>query len=401
MSSSTHQIQVKAVDQTKAGFASIKGRAAAASAAIGKMMRGAIAGAGAYFGARAIAGTVNELGRMSDMAMKAGMSVEDLTRTSTAFQVAGLDVSVDSLTKSMQYLQKTTGQSGYDGFTRTLKTIASIGDVTERNQALVKAFGRSGMELQPLVEGGDEMIDRFTRLKDLMPGLSSGAADAGDEVADAMTIAGQGAKSLWQKVIGKICSLWSEDFPGGVRAGALNAVNYIEHFCKVALNRLTLWGTKVAFAMQAVWNFAANDYDWDDAWKEYEMNVAELQRAQDAELEKIDRAREEYKKKLKEASVDDLAGLFGRRQKRGAAVSATGDSSSGSSTASRLPAISNALMMAGSNDAMRVAMLGPTVQSEAKKQTSLLEKIAENTQAAAEADVEERENWQEGMKVIE
>ena len=58
-------------------------------------------------------------------------------------------------------------------------------------------------------------------------------------------------------------------------------------------------------------------------------------------------------------------------------------------------------MMAGSNDAMRVAMLGPTVQSEAKKQTTLLEKIAENTQAVAEADVEEREHWQEGMKVIE
>lgn len=399
MSSSTHQIQVKAVDQTKAGFASIKGRATAASAAIGKMMRGAIAGAGAYFGARAIAGTVNELGRMSDLAMKAGMSVEDLTRASTAFQVAGLDVSVDSMAKSMQYLQKTTGQSGYDGFTRTLKTIASIGDVTERNQALAKAFGRSGMELQPLVEGGDDLIDRFTKLKDLMPGLSTGAADAGDEIADAMTIAGKGVSSIWQKVIGKICSLWGEDFPGGVRAGALNAVNYIEHFCKVALNRLTLWGAKVGFMMEAIWNFAANDYSWDDAWKEYEMNVAYLQKAQDAELEKIDRARQEYKQKLKEASVDDLAGLFGNRQKRGAATPAAVESSVGGS--SRLPAISNALMMAGSNDAVKLAMLGPTVQSEAKKQTTLLEKIAENTQAVAEADVEEREHWQEGMKVIE
>ena len=46
--------------------------------------------------------------------------------------------------------------------------------------------------------------------------------------------------------------------------------------------------------------------------------------------------------------------------------------------------ISNDLIMGGSNAAMRLQLLGPTLQSESKKQTSLLEKIATNTEKTAD-----------------
>ena len=46
--------------------------------------------------------------------------------------------------------------------------------------------------------------------------------------------------------------------------------------------------------------------------------------------------------------------------------------------------ISNDLVMAGSNAAMRMQILGPTLQSESKKQTALLERIATNTEKTAD-----------------
>ena len=68
MSKSTHQIAVKATDQTAGAFASIQTRAAAASAKLRSMLGGAMAAAGAYFGFRSIAGAINELGTLSDIA---------------------------------------------------------------------------------------------------------------------------------------------------------------------------------------------------------------------------------------------------------------------------------------------------------------------------------------------
>ena len=49
----------------------------------------------------------------------------------------------------------------------------------------------------------------------------------------------------------------------------------------------------------------------------------------------------------------------------------------------KAPQIRNELIMGG-NEANRVALLGPQLQNESKKQTSLLEQIANNTKATAE-----------------
>ena len=104
MSKSSHQIAVTGVDQTAKTFQSIQARAIATGRRISSVMGGAIAAAGAYLSFRSIKSGIDELGSLSDMAMKAGTSVEVLTKTSTAFQVAGLNIGTGQLVRSMQYL---------------------------------------------------------------------------------------------------------------------------------------------------------------------------------------------------------------------------------------------------------------------------------------------------------
>lgn len=387
MSKSTHQIAVKAVNQTGPAFKAIKSTAAATGASIKSMVGGALAAAGVGLGLKGISDTVGALGKMSDLAMKCGTSVEDLTQMATAFQVAGLDISVESLAKSFQYLNKNTGRSGASGFFETVEEISKIEDPAKRGAEMVKNFGESGMELQPLINGGADVVEKFRELMILMPGVSSAAANAGDDVADAQLILGKGVQSVWMKVVGKVCSLWGDEFPGGVRAGALNAINYLETFCKTSLNRLTKWGANAGLAIQAVWNWAANGYSWEQAWNEY-GEVSEILNGQmDAELAQIDKAREDYLKKLSSMSVDDLANLFGGR-KGGGPIDLGGGTSG-----SVMKSIRNDLILGGSNAATKLQILGPSLQSEQKKTNALLEKVvantektAENTEAASDAE---------------
>ena len=107
---------VTGIDKTGAAFNSIRNRARRTGAQIRSIMGGAIAAAGAYLSLRAIKGAVDELGKLSDLAMKAGTSVEFLTKSATAFKVAGLDVTAESLTRALQYMQKNTGQQGEGAF---------------------------------------------------------------------------------------------------------------------------------------------------------------------------------------------------------------------------------------------------------------------------------------------
>ena len=61
--------------------------------------------------------------------------------------------------------------------------------------------------------------------------------------------------------------------------------------------------------------------------------------------------------------------------------------------------ISNDLILGGSNAATRLQILGPSLQSETKKQTSILERIAANTEKTAD-NTEEHAN-SETMGVID
>ena len=375
---------VTGIDKTGAAFNSVKMRARATGASIRAALGGALAAAGAYLSLRSIGGAIGQLGQLSDLAMKAGASVEFLTKATTAFQVAGLNVSAESLVKAMQYMQKNTGKQGEGGFFELTKQIAAIPDAAQRAQAAVQVFGRSGLELLPLVNNGQAAIEKFQKLQSIMPGVSTAAANAGDAANDALTIFGKGAQAIMLKAVGKICALWGDEFPGGVRAGALNAINAVEWFCKKAYALATKWGAKIGNAFNAIWNWAANGYTWEQAWSEFgEVNEI-LNNQMDSQLKAIDKARDDYKKTLSEMSVDDLANPFGK-----AGGAAAAGESFGAAAAKR---ISNALIAGGSNQANKLAILGPQYQNETKKQTSLLEKIAKNTEKTAENTEEGGDN---------
>lgn len=386
MANANVKLEVKGTDKTGAAFKSVEWRAKAAAARLRTALGGALAAAGAYLSFRAITGTINELGKLSDQAMKAGVSVEELTSTATAFNVAGLDIGVESLTRSMQFFQKNTGKSGMPAFYDTVSEIAKMGDAAERSAALVKIFGRSGLEMQTLVNGGQQTIDKFRTLSELMPSVSQSAADSGDEFADAMTELGKGASSLWQKVVGYVVGLWGKDFPGGVRAGALNAINWIEYFCKKWHARIVYWGARAAIAFQSAWSWAKGEMSWDQAREEAGRLVEILDVDLEADLYKLEHDREQYVEKLKSVDVNDLAGAFGGVKKTGGGQRSSGESADAEGgnannavkTAAKI--ISNQLIMAESNAARRLQNIGP----QYNEQIELLKKIADNTKEAAD-----------------
>lgn len=365
MSQSTHQIAIKGKDETASAFKSVQNRAKATSSAISSIMGGAIAAAGAFLSVRAVAGTANELGKLSDLAMKSGTSVNFLTSAATAFQVAGLDISVESLARSFQYLQKNTGKNGEGGFYEVVRSIAAIEDPIQRNAELIKNFGRQGLELMPLVNGGQELIDKFETLRRIMPGASDAAAQAGDAIADSMTIAGQGVQTLWQKVLGKLFGLFAEDFPGGVRAGALNAVNAIEYAVKKAWYVFDNYRRKIAHYITFAWETLTGGNADGSASRDLQNKLAidaDIYAKQMAANEKM---REDFKADLAKLDVNDLANLFG---KRGAAQMGE---EMGEAAARSMRRVNNQLIMGESNAARRLSILGPDYQNEQQKQTEL------------------------------
>lgn len=379
MSKSVHQIAVKGKDQTAGAFSSIQARAAAASARLRKMLGGALAAAGTYLGVRAISRTINELGNLSDLAMRAGTSVDELTRASTAFQIAGLPMSVEQLATAMQYMQKNTGQTGLGAFMETAKKISEINDGATRGKELVKNFGRAGLQLQPLVSNGKETVEQMRLLAILMPGVSDAAAKAGDEMADVQKVVSDGIHRMWLNVIGKLCRLWGEDFPGGVRAGALNAMNWVSYAMKKIYYTITKWGAQIGMAGQALFSWMTGDQSWDEAWDEYGRANEELEKEMDAQLARIEADREEFKKTLAKLDPDRLSNII------------NGEKGEGAATATQ-QRVTNELVLGGSNAARRMMILGPTFQTEMKKQTAELEKIRENTEKTADNTEESGEN---------
>ena len=390
MSKSTHNLAINATDNTASAFQSIQARAIAAGNRISKVMGGAIAAAGAYLSFRSIKGGVDELGNLSDMAMKAGTSVEFLTSAATAFNVAGLNIGTDQLVKAMQYLEKATGKTGEGAFFDAIKSLSAIEDPVKRGAEATRLFGRSALELQPLINGGDEVVQKFRTLQSLMPGVSTSAANAGDGIADAMTVAGKGVQSLWLRAIGFVARLWTDDLPGGVRAGVLASLNWVEYALRKTYNSATRWGAKIGSAFQALGNWAVNGYTWEQAWSEYgevsELIDQDINRKQ-AENEK---RRADYMAKLASLSVDDLANAFGARN---GSTAATAEAAA-QAAAQRAVRVTNQLIEGGSNAQRRLSILGPDYQNEQKKQTDYLKKIAENTKQTAE-NIEGGETYQE------
>lgn len=397
MSRSTHQFEIKGVDKSAGAFGSIKGRAAATSAQIRSMVGGAIAAAGAYLSFRAIAGGVNELGHLSDVAQKTSTDVGELTRTAAAFSALGVNMGVDQIGKAFDYMAKSTGRTGMEGFYQTLAELGKIPDVSDRAQEAMKVFGDSGMEFMPLINAADTSVEALETVVNAMPAIPQSAADAGDAMSDAMGFAAKQVKSIWLQGLGAICGWFDNEYKGGVREASLQAGNYMEYYAKMAVTKCLAWYQKVqeylkrfgdyvgAFVGSLMGGGGFGDavemasQAWDQAIRQYDDVAAEIDEREAARTERFKREFEERAIAIEKfQGAYDKAAISIAKRKEIAAANAE-DIAGGSRTR-----ISNDLVLGGSNAATRMQILGPTLQSESKKQTAILERIADNTEKTAD-----------------
>lgn len=421
MSQSSHQIAVKAVDQTAGAFGSIKNRAKATGASIRSMMGGALAAAGAYFTFRGVMDGINELGKLSDLAQKTSTNVGELTKTTTALSVLGIqNMGVDQLAKSFDYMQKTTGRTGMAGFLQTIEELGKIEDVSKRGQEAMRVFGRSGMEFMPLINAAKDGTAALQGVIAAMPGIPQAAADAGDDIADATAIMVGEFHSLWLQGIGAVCRMFEDGLPSSARQGAATTSAYLEYWIKnvstiirSAWARIqgfgaavgeTLGSTVGAFAQEAKWHdwvalltpggaiakivagkitgednaftkaIESGADGWNRGMEEMELDFEEFEKEIEARAEKL-------------GTRLDAAFKLERNYKKGAistgARNGTGVDLSGSASA-RMPQIRNDLILGGSNAANKLAAFGPSLQSEQKKTNQLLAQVVENTSKTAE-----------------
>ena len=409
MSKSTHQMAVKAVDQTAGGFASIQARAAAASAKLRSMLGGAMAAAGAYFGFRSIAGAINELGTLSDIAQKSSVSVDDLTKSATALNVLGIqNMGVEQMAKAFQMMEKNTGRTGMEGFYQTIQEIGKIPDLSERAQAAMAVFGRSGMEFMPLINAADTSTNALKDVIDVMPGIPQSAANAGDDAADAMNIMSQNVKSVWQQGIAAIVGWFGRNYEGGIRSAALNASNSMILYAKIAVQTAmqyyrkftgffekvggwvgTFVGTKMAGGSWGDAFKAANE-DWRETAKAQEIVESQIEEKERERRERWGRDFEDRRVKIAKFGKQYQNAVRTSRDRR--LLEGGGDLLGGG----KATKVTNELILGGSAKSINLAMMGPQMNNELKKQTNILERIRVNTQKTEEntRDAAEGENYE-------
>ena len=402
MSKSTHQFEVKGVDKSAGAFGSIKNRAAATSAQIRSMVGGALGALGAYFTFSSIKGGIDELGRLSDVAQKTSTSVGELTQTTSALKALGIqNMGVDQLGKAFDYMAKTTGRSGMEGFYKTIEELGQIPDVAQRSQAAMQIFGRSGMEFMPLINAAKQGTQALRACVAAMPGLSKAAAEAGDAASGAMGFAANEIQHIWMEGLGFIANKLNNDYTGDVRTAALNAGNALEKYTRIAVAKCLTWYQKLQNGLkvwgEAIGTFVGGAYEklfgsggtWGDVWKQTTQSFTgaldeyeeEAKKLDEIEAKRIDATNKKYEARAilikKYADAQGKATQSTRERieaEEGAAVE----------DMARQTRISNDLILGGSNAATRLQLLGPTLQSETKKQTAILERIAANTEKTAD-----------------
>lgn len=214
------------------GMASIGKSAALFSAA-------AVSGAAVAFAA-----TARSLGHLSDVAMQAGVSADELTKMSAAMDMLGIKTSKpEELALAFQKMAQSVGLTGMGGFKSAIGAISQLGTEQERANAAMAVFSKAGLQFMPLIEAAAR--DGGKALEEViagMPAVTQSAADAGDAVADAMSLMARGAKTAWQNACGEISQLIDGKFSGGVREAALKANAYIEYFAQAGLRYCMAWG---------------------------------------------------------------------------------------------------------------------------------------------------------------
>lgn len=252
-------LKVAAIDATARVFKRVASSAMSVTNSIAKWGSVAAVAAGGAFALAA-----KSLGELSDTAMRAGASAKDLTQLSTALNVIGIKgASVDELATAFQRMTKETGEMGTAGFEKVIGKLSQLSTEQERAAAAQKVFGRTGLNFLPLIDmAAKDGVESIKGITAAMPGVSDAAAQAGDKVWDSFTVMGNGVKSIWYEVVGKISSWIDSEFAGGVREAAMKAVAYMRYFARVSWAYIKpffddFWGAFSSLA-SLLWKWAKN-----------------------------------------------------------------------------------------------------------------------------------------------
>lgn len=231
MSESSHKISIKGEDKTAGAFGSIAERAKVTGDQIKKLVSGAIIGASAYLGLNKISEGVEELSNLNDVAMRSGIGTEELTKLATAFDVVGIKgLGVDGIAKAFETLGEKTGRSGLEGFYMTIDELGKIDDLKERSKKALEVFGGAGHNLMPLINAAQNGTQAIRGVVEALGGVPESAAKAGDALSDAKKIGANAFHNIWLKAIGAVCGL----FHTNIRNSAVAMGAYMEYGATVS-----------------------------------------------------------------------------------------------------------------------------------------------------------------------
>ena len=332
---------------------------------------------------------------MSDVAQKTNTSVAELTKTLTALQILGINTDMNSLAKAFQMMEKNTGKSGLSGFYDVVAEIGKIPDAAERGKRAMAVFGRSGLEFMPIINAAKDGTAALEGVINAMRGVSSEVAATGDDIADGMKIVTDHVRSWWFDAIAAIAQKLTGSLPTSFRQSMAICIAYADYYVDSIGDIWAGFTRRISgyfdvfrardgaagAAISATWEkLFGSGGSWGDvgqaianAWnapfKETEEELEDLDNRAVARAEKLAKDLEAAMNLEKNYNKAVGASWIGEMPTGGAA--AAGEAF-GTAAAKR---ISNALIMGGSNQASRLAMLGPQYQNEAKKQTDILAKI--------------------------
>lgn len=227
MANANITLGVNGIDKTGAVFKSIEWRAKQ----LGSLLKGALAFSGAYFGFHKISEGVEELSNLNDVAMRSGILTEELTKLSTAFDVVGIKgLGVDGIAKAFETLGEKTGRSGLEGFYMTLEELGKIDDLKERSKKAMEVFGGAGHNLMPLINAAQNGTQSIRGVVEALGGVPEAAAKAGDAVSDAKKIGASAFHNIWLRAIGAVCGL----FHTNIRNSAVSMGAYMEYGAAVS-----------------------------------------------------------------------------------------------------------------------------------------------------------------------
>jgi hypothetical protein len=232
-------LNVVGINKTGKVFKEIAGGMASIGKSAALFSAAAVSGVAVAFAA-----TARSLGHLSDVAMQAGVSADELTKMSAAMDMLGIKKAApEELALAFQQMARTVGLTGMGGFKSAISAISQLGTEQERAQAAMAVFTETGLQFMPLIEAAAK--DGGKALEEViagMPAVTQSAADAGDAVADAMSVMARGAKNAWSNACGEISQLLDGKFSGGVREAALRANAYIEYFAQAGMRYCMAWG---------------------------------------------------------------------------------------------------------------------------------------------------------------